>query len=992
MIRILQGNMHRSKVANDLLLPLAYEKSADILLLSEQYKDLDSPSWYGDLSGTAAVWVLNTGNIRIRDHGRGDGFVWVHFDDKFFFSVYLTPSELIQQFRNRVDNLEDAILRVTGKVVMGGDFNAQAVEWGMPVTDTRGRYILEMAARTGLTVLNVGNISTFRRPGYSETIPDVSFASDSVTRAIQNWRVLEDYSGSDHQYIYFKFMSGDALPNSPRSSPRRWNTSRIDKDKFAEELAKGQGAMEDTHEREPVEALVAATSNLIVRACDASMPRRTPRHGKPSVYWWTTEISNLRKKCHRLRRIAQRARNRDSASAEVTAYKSARRELRRAINGSKARCWQELVEDINRDPWGLGYKLVSQKLGAFGSNCVMDSVAMDRIVTTLFPIHPIREEDDFGHVGEFQLFTLDELDGAVRQMKDRKAPGPDGIPNEVLKLVFQLCPHVLLTVFNACLKVGVFPTRWKVARLVLISKGKGDPDNPSAYRPLCMLDTAGKLLERLIRSRLNAAVKDAGGLAPKQYGFRAGLSTADAVLEVVEAVKRAEGHNHFSRRVVLLVTLDVKNAFNSARWVDILEALKHSFHLPVYLLRMIGDYLKDRALIFNTREGKRRVKVTSGAAQGSILGPDLWNIAYDSLLRLEMPDECVLVGYADDVATLIAARTVEQAQIRLNMVMLLVSNWMTSHGLSLALQKTEVVLLTKKHIPTEFSIRVGEELLTTKPAVKYLGLMVDCRASFNEQIRCTANKAAAKVTALSRLMANVGGPSSSKRRLLMTAVQSVLLYGAEVWAGALEKEYNRKQLLRVQRRGALRVASAYRTVSEPAVLLIAGAVPIDLLAMEKRAIYLRRSEGNRDSIAREERARTIQAWQRLWDEETRGRWTAALITNVKAWISRKHGEVGYYMTQLLSGHGYFRSYLHKIRKAMSEECLYCPGEIDDACHTFFHCDKWVERRRKLSVEIGAQLYPGNIVETMLQKEDHWNRVAQYARTILLAKKADLDRH
>ncbi|GJQ69997.1 hypothetical protein Trydic_g22499 [Trypoxylus dichotomus] len=197
--------------------------------------------------------------------------------------------------------------------------------------------------------------------------------------------------------------------------------------------------------------------------------------------------------------------------------------------------------------------------------------------------------------------------------------------------------------YNECLAAGVFPTRWKVARLVLITKKHGDRDDPSTYRPLCMLDTPGKVLERLIRTRLQAVMEDGGGLSPRQYGFRRGRSTADALREVCEAVTRAEDHNHYSRRIILLVTLDVRNVFNSARWVDILNALEHSFRVPPYLLRMIDDYLGNRSIIYNTKQGRCNDKATPGVAQGSILGPDFWNILYDGLLRQEMPEEVTLV-------------------------------------------------------------------------------------------------------------------------------------------------------------------------------------------------------------------------------------------------------------------------------------------------------------------------------------------------------------
>lgn len=992
MTRVLQGNMHRSRIADDLLYQLCHEKQFDLLLISEQYKDKDPACWYPDLTGTAAIWTLDPRKIQVQNHGRGRGFVWIKCKAVTYFSCYFTPNESIQDFRDRLDCLEDEIVNTTGNMVVAGDFNAKALEWGMPRPDTRGRLILEMAARTGLLVLNDGIVTTFRRPGYAETIPDVSFASETLVPLIQGWSVLEDYSGSDHQYISFEVHDRAQQQQHQGKTLRRWNVAKMDEAKFHEALSRG---LEDAGEpggndSTPAETFVSSTMSLIEMACRASMPQSRPRHGKRPVYWWTPEIAELRGRCLRLRRAAQRARRQEDANLRSAEHKAARRELRRAINHSKARCWKRIAEDINSDPWGLGYKIVTQRLGALRPVRALDEETANRVVATLFPVHPEREQLAFVDVEEPPLFTFRELEEAVRAMKGKKAPGPDGIPTEVLKAVFRYFPHLLLDMYNACLTSGVFYTKWKVARLVLIEKGKADTGLPSSYRPLCMLDTAGKLLEGLMRGRLKAAIQAAGDLCPRQYGFRKGRSTVDAILEVSEMVRRAEDYNHSSRRVVLLVTLDVRNAFNSARWSDMMHALDEHFQVPKYLLRLLDDYLKNRVLLYSTTEGQRRTQITAGAAQGSILGPDLWNASYDGLLRLEMPEETRLVGYADDVAALIAARTVEQAQLKLGQVMRRVDRWMAAHGLTLALSKTEVVVLTKKRIPTILPVRVGEEIVVSKPAAKYLGVMIDSKLSFFEQIRQTAEKAARGVTALSRLMANVGGPKSSKRRLLMAAVQSTLLYGAEVWAEALNKESYKKRLCQVQRRAALRVASAYRTVSEPAALVIAGVIPIDLLARERRAIYLRKAETDKTAVRREERLCTLGRWRQRWIEESRGRWTARLVNDLGPWMDREHGEVGYYLTQLLSGHGYFRSYLYKMRKTSSPECLYCPGQTDTAEHTFFACQRWAPERGTLRVQPGGTVSPDTIVQGMIADEETWNRTVRYVEEVLRRKKKDLD--
>uniref|UniRef100_A0ABD2X153 Reverse transcriptase domain-containing protein n=1 Tax=Trichogramma kaykai TaxID=54128 RepID=A0ABD2X153_9HYME len=83
--------------------------------------------------------------------------------------------------------------------------------------------------------------------------------------------------------------------------------------------------------------------------------------------------------------------------------------------------------------------------------------------------------------------TLGELKRAQSRIRERSAPGPDGVPNLALKLAIAARPDIFLGVYTTCLETGVFPSSWKRQRLVLLPK---PGDEPSSYRPLCMLDTA----------------------------------------------------------------------------------------------------------------------------------------------------------------------------------------------------------------------------------------------------------------------------------------------------------------------------------------------------------------------------------------------------------------------------------------------------------------------------------------------------------------------
>ncbi|GJQ69586.1 hypothetical protein Trydic_g6680 [Trypoxylus dichotomus] len=308
--------------------------------------------------------VTSSRNIRVEGHGSEEGFVWVRCEAMTFFSCYLTPNESIQQFRTKVDALEDAIFNTQGEVIVGVDFNAKAIEWCVPHPDSRGRYILEMAARTELIVLNEREVTTFRRLGYSETIPDVSFASEALAPRIIDWKVSENFTGSDRQTITFTVYGRPEARCRCSPISGGWNFGKLDAERFCRALP-------------PVCRLIAGSE---ASACDASVPRKAPRHCRRAAYWWTAEIAELRRRCLRLRRIAQRAGNREEANIRSAEHREAKKSLRWAINESKARHWKDMVSDVDSDPWGLGYKLVTRRLGAMKPPAILELARLQRII------------------------------------------------------------------------------------------------------------------------------------------------------------------------------------------------------------------------------------------------------------------------------------------------------------------------------------------------------------------------------------------------------------------------------------------------------------------------------------------------------------------------------------------------------------------------------------------------------------------------------------
>ncbi|CAK1580084.1 unnamed protein product [Parnassius mnemosyne] len=130
--------------------------------------------------------------------------------------------------------------------------------------------------------------------------------------------------------------------------------------------------------------------------------------------------------------------------------------------------------------------------------------------------------------------TQAETRAAVLRLRAKNtAPGPDGVPGRSLVLALKELEPQLRGLFTSCLEQGQLPSVWKEGRLVLLRKEGRPVDSPSAYRPIVLLDEAGKLFERIIPDRLVSHLcREGPDLDENQFGFRRGRSTIDAITRV----------------------------------------------------------------------------------------------------------------------------------------------------------------------------------------------------------------------------------------------------------------------------------------------------------------------------------------------------------------------------------------------------------------------------------------------------------------------------
>lgn len=142
-------------------------------------------NWFADTSSRAAIWIRNLEKMPINNHGKGDGYVWFKSGVSTLVSCYLSPNEGIAVFRKNLDEIENLIRNLDGKVILAGYFNAKSTAWGVERSDMRRKELAEMAASLDLTVLNTGSSTIFRRKGCRETIIDITLATPQLAGRVQ---------------------------------------------------------------------------------------------------------------------------------------------------------------------------------------------------------------------------------------------------------------------------------------------------------------------------------------------------------------------------------------------------------------------------------------------------------------------------------------------------------------------------------------------------------------------------------------------------------------------------------------------------------------------------------------------------------------------------------------------------------------------------------------------------------------------------------------
>lgn len=375
-------------------------------------------------------------------------------------------------------------------------------------------------------------------------------------------------------------------------------------------------------------------------------------------------------------------------------------------------------------------------------------------------------------------------------LKSDSAPGLDGINNRMLKQIQSYITVPLTHICNLSLIEGTFPDEWKEAGIIPIYKS-GDKDDPGSYRPISLLPSLSKILEKLVNKRLINFLEKNKLISDRQFGFRKGRSTEDAVTILTGAIA-----NQLDRGLACIgVFLDLAKAFDTVSLQILLKKME-AMGVRGISLTWFQSYLSRR---------KQCVKVANhssdfmepcyGVPQGSILGPTLFLIYINDITTVL--DDVEMVCYADDTGIIFCAETWNELYRRVEQGMSKVATWLQHNLLTLNLKKTKYLCFykTKASSPDLYrDIKVYFCGTSTKPdtcmcssinrapTIPYLGVVLDENLNFSSHIRAVAGRVR-KLIYLFKYLRNAAD-KQLLRTVYITLCQSIIGYCISVWGGA----------------------------------------------------------------------------------------------------------------------------------------------------------------------------------------------------------------
>lgn len=371
----------------------------------------------------------------------------------------------------------------------------------------------------------------------------------------------------------------------------------------------------------------------------------------------------------------------------------------------------------------------------------------------------------------------EQVTKAIKEMRNGKAPGPGGIPVELIKNGTPKLYRMITKLMNKCINEGNIPKEWKTGYISPIHK-KGKRDICDNYRGIAVTSTFSKIYGRIIRDLIEQQYQ--AEEAEEQSGFRAGRSCLDNLFCLTQIVQKKLA----TGRELHLVFLDIAKACDNVPQKKLWNVMESS-NINSTLVRAVKNlYDNQTARVKVGAELTTEFKVTKGLRQGCCISPTLFKIYIEKALEqwkrksmgmgIPLDEDTTLytLQFADD--QIIMAQEIEDIEYMTRKAIEEYDKW----GLKINVNKS--AYLSIGYEQDALTLETGETIPACEE-YKYLGATVGKQGLYNTEVKERIKQGRKVIGALNGILWDANISKKNKKQIYSAMVQSVALYGSEIW-------------------------------------------------------------------------------------------------------------------------------------------------------------------------------------------------------------------
>lgn len=694
----------------------------------------------GRRGGGVGVYVRSSLNYTVLKYVGETEQVWLNL--RFgrvraaFSVVYKPPTYDCKSFLDSFENTVTEIIPNVDYIFSVGDFNVNLLN------NDNSEAQLVTTFFEGLGLKQIINEPT-RTTMLSATLLDYILTSNSDL--INDSGVLAVPQVSDHDLVYCSINLKHKKPGPIFKTSRDFKNFNYDS--FKSNLL--SIPWNNVYDIDNIEDKVKFLSDNIIVLLDIHAPFKTYKISKKYAPWRTNTITSMTD----TRNKALSKFKKSKSMADWETYKTLRNTVTAAVRKEKKVYYDRYFNNnINQKNVWAGVRtmgIIDKKNSDLPSNLSNVTDINDHFLQSVPDIPPDQDlisfyssRDNSSIPRAFSFTPITELQvlEIIKSIKS-KAVGYDGINIATIHLcVPHILPHIT-HIINYCLKYSVFPDQWKKALVIPLPKIP-NPISLNNIRPISILPTFSKILERVINMQLQKHLCNNGIIPVTQSGYKAGHSCTTALLHITDDIFTAIDKG----KLTLLTLLDYSKAFDTLNH-QIFNAILKFIGMSENAHKLLSCYLQHRAqaVTYNGATSSF-LKVEKGIPQGSILGPIFFSIYISQFTRFQL--SCSQHYYADDAQIYISFFPDEstQAVTALNFDLNSIFEVSSKHCLQLNASKSAIILFGRKGDRDRFllnnhSVFINNEKITFYNSVKNLGMLVDKDLRFTKHISTCLQKA-----------------------------------------------------------------------------------------------------------------------------------------------------------------------------------------------------------------------------------------------------------